>query len=128
RAALAAAAASASPGERAARLCLARLDAARIARIPTPLAPVLAELQLAGADEICGDHDGAAARLRRVAAAARRTGLGRYRRAAEWRLGRLLGGDEGRRLVNEAEAAMRAQEIASPARTADLLAPGRSPS
>jgi hypothetical protein len=95
-----------------------------MARIPTPLAPVLAELQLAGVDAVRGDRDRAAARLRRAIEDCRRSGLGLHRRAAEWQLGHLVGGDEGRLLITEAGAAMRAQEIASPARMADLLAPG----
>jgi hypothetical protein len=120
RAALAAA--RAAP-DRVRLLRLARRDARRMARIRTPLGPALAELQLAGVDALRGDVEGAAARFRRSIDGCRRAGLGLHRAAAEWQLGRLLGGDEGRLLIDEAEAWMRAQEIVDPARMCDLLAP-----
>ena len=123
RAALAAAQVG-SASERVRLLRLARRDGVRMARIPTPLGPALAELQLAGVDALRGDPERAAARTRRCIDGCRRAGLELHRAAAQWQLGRLLGGEEGRLLVDEAGAWMRAQAIADPARMCDVLAPG----
>jgi hypothetical protein len=47
-----------------------------------------------------------------------------YAACARRRRGQLLGGDAGRRLVEEADAWMSGQAIRRPDRMADLLAPG----
>jgi hypothetical protein len=47
-----------------------------------------------------------------------------YATAASYQLGRMLGGDEGRALVAEAERAMQAQGILMPHRFAATLVPG----
>src|SRR5262249_14203117 len=51
-------------------------------------------------------------------------GMGLHAAAARRRLGELLGGDEGRRLVEHADAWMTAQTIRSPARMTRMIAPG----
>lgn len=43
--------------------------------------------------------------------------------SARWRRGELLGGDQGRALVQQAEAWMAGQRIRNPARMAAMLAP-----
>jgi hypothetical protein len=43
---------------------------------------------------------------------------------ARWELGRILGGDEGAKLVSDAEAAMRAEGIRSPARMVTTFSGG----
>jgi hypothetical protein len=48
-----------------------------------------------------------------------------YAAAARRRRGQLLGGDEGRALVADADTWMAGQDIKNPARMADMLAPGR---
>ena len=52
--------------------------------------------------------------------------MGLFAAAARRRLGGLLGGDEGRALVAEADAWMASQGIRNPARMAAMLAPGFS--
>ncbi|HET9467932.1 MAG TPA: hypothetical protein VFO48_05955, partial [Vicinamibacterales bacterium] len=51
-----------------------------------------------------------------------------YAAAADYRRGMLIGGDEGRTLVDAATVWMRAHQMMNPARMADLLAPGPWPS
>jgi hypothetical protein len=47
-----------------------------------------------------------------------------YVACARWHKGQLLGGDEGRALVTEAEAVMHEQGIRHAARWVDVFAPG----
>jgi hypothetical protein len=44
--------------------------------------------------------------------------------AARWRLGGLLGGAEGRALIEQADAELRQRGIVNPARLTAMLAPG----
>lgn len=74
-----------------------------------------------------GDRADALASLDRYEAAVEKApgmeGLAR-RAAAKWRKGELLGGDEGARLVREAEATLRAEGVVNPARWVAWAAPG----
>jgi hypothetical protein len=47
--------------------------------------------------------------------------------SARWRLGELVGGDEGRALIASAESFMRQQRIAKPPAVVAKLAPGFGP-
>ena len=53
--------------------------------------------------------------------------MGLFAAAARRRLGGLLGGDEGRALIAQADAWMAGQEIRNPARMAACIAPGFPP-
>ncbi len=44
--------------------------------------------------------------------------------AARWRLGEVLGGDDGRSLILAAERRLRAEDVRDPARIVATLAPG----
>jgi eukaryotic-like serine/threonine-protein kinase len=72
-----------------------------------------------------GDRSAAIAGLRSAIDLAHAASMSGYATAARYQLGSLLGGDEGRRLVLEAEEAMTAQGIRVPARFAATLVPGR---
>jgi hypothetical protein len=50
--------------------------------------------------------------------------MGLFEAATRRRLGQLLGGDEGNRLINEADSWMTNQRIKNPARLTRMLVPG----
>ena len=70
-----------------------------------------------------GDAELAVAELERAEREARATRIELYAAAARDRRGRLIGGDEGRRLIDDAAAAARAREIARPEHLFATLAP-----
>jgi serine/threonine protein kinase len=87
-------------------------------------APFAAILRAATANA-SGDRSGAMAGLRDAVDLARTAEMHGYARAATHQLGLLLGGDEGQRLIAEAEREMAAQGVRVPARFAATLVPGR---
>jgi eukaryotic-like serine/threonine-protein kinase len=87
-------------------------------------APFAAILRAAAANA-SGDRPGAIAGLRDAVDLARGAHMHGYARAASHQLGLLLGGDEGQRLVAQAEQEMAAQGVRMPARFAATLVPGR---
>jgi serine/threonine protein kinase len=87
-------------------------------------APFAAILRAAAANA-SDDRSAAISCLRDAVDLARTADMHGYARAASHQLGLLLGGDEGRRLVAEAEREMTAQGIRVPARFAATLVPGR---
>ena len=124
RARLAIATAQHAPARRDALLREAARDAAQVARAVEPAVAPLGELALAAVDHARGDDDRAVARLRACITAFERVEMAAYATAARAGLGRVLGGDEGAQLVSGAEAALRAQGVAEPARWFAMLAPG----
>ena len=56
---------------------------------------------------------------------AKRADMSMHGAAAARQLGALHGGEQGRALIAEADAAMAAEEILAPARWAAMLVPGR---
>jgi hypothetical protein len=70
------------------------------------------------------DREGATCALRRAAHLAQVADMSLYAAAALYQLGLALGGDEGRKLVEQGEAAMTAQDIRAPARFAAMIVPG----
>jgi hypothetical protein len=118
RAALAAAA-----GGSAARLRAAAADARRLGREPAPWAQALGKLVEAGVAQGRGDVAGAARLLEDGAARLDAVAMRLYAAAARRRLGQLRG-TAGKGLADEAEAWMRGQKVASPARMTALLVPG----
>jgi hypothetical protein len=84
----------------------------------------LAQLIRAGVGSLRGDS-GRAERL--LASAAERfesADMGLFAASARRHLGQLRGGDEGRELIEQADAWMRTQSIVNQSRLASCLAPG----
>jgi hypothetical protein len=107
----------------AAHLRSAAADARRLSRERAPWAQALGRLVEAGVARGKGDTAGAARLLEGAAARLDAVAMRLYAAAARRRLGQLRGA-AGTGLVGEAEAWMRGQRIASPARMTALLAPG----
>ncbi|MBL9013326.1 MAG: hypothetical protein JNL83_04070, partial [Myxococcales bacterium] len=89
-----------------------------------PSMAALGELALAAVDHARGDAERAARRLRACIVAFERAEMATYVAVTRIALGTLLRGDEGAALVSGAEAALRAQTVADPARWVAMLAPG----
>jgi hypothetical protein len=121
RAALAAATARAEPGP---LLHAAERDARRLRRERIAWAEALAQLVRAGVAMGRRDVCGARQLLEDAAGRLETAGLHLHAAAARRRLGERVGGSEGRRLVEQAEAWMRGQHVRRPDRMTVLLAPG----
>jgi serine/threonine protein kinase len=121
RAALAAAPAAANPGR---LLHAAERDARRLHRERIAWAEALAQLVRAGV--AMGRHDAGGARQLLEDAAGRldAAGLRLHAAAAGRRLGEQVGGRAGHRLVEQADAWMKGQNVRRPDRMTALLAPG----
>jgi hypothetical protein len=102
----------------------AERDANRLEREKTPTADALGQLIRAGVVAARGDSAGAVGLLKSAAARCDAADLALYAAAARRRLGELLGGDEGRNLVAQADVWMAGQQIRNPARMTAMLAPG----
>jgi eukaryotic-like serine/threonine-protein kinase len=72
---------------------------------------------------VSGDRDAANIALREAITLAQAADMQLYAAASRHQLGVLLGGTEGKGLVERAEDAMAAQEIRAPARFAAMLVP-----
>lgn len=120
RAALAAAAVE----PRKDRLKLAARAAARLERGREPYARPMAALLRAGLAVLGGEAERGARILGQAARAFEAQEMGLYAAVARRRLGEILGGDEGGRIVAAAGTWMRERKIARPERMAAVLAPG----
>ncbi|MEO6326636.1 MAG: AAA family ATPase, partial [Thermoanaerobaculia bacterium] len=89
-----------------------------------PWSRPLALLLSAGIAAARGRTEEALLPLRAAEAAADAGDLALYRAVTRLRLGRLVGGDEGRSLVQSAEGWMREQDVRNPDRIVAMLAPG----
>jgi tetratricopeptide (TPR) repeat protein len=110
--------------ERATLIKAALADAGRIGRMRWSLAAPFIPLIQATAASLEKDE---AKMVTELAAAARGfegTSMALHAAICRWHLGRAQGGDQGRRLVTDAEAWMTSQGIASPSRMAGTIAPG----
>jgi eukaryotic-like serine/threonine-protein kinase len=113
------------PGsERPALLRVAARDARKLASTVAPYTKPLAELTRAGIAGVRGDDAEAAAALERAATGFDGAAMRLFAAATRRALGRLRGGDEGRAMVDAADAWMRTQEIEEPERMAEMIAPG----
>jgi hypothetical protein len=121
RAALAAAPAAAEPG---ALLTAAERDARLLRRERIAWAEALAQLIRAGV--AVGRHEagGAHQLLEDAVGRLEAAGLRLHAAAARRRLGEQVGGSEGHRLVEQADAWMKGQNVRRPERMTALLAPG----
>ncbi len=124
RARAALSAASGSLGDRRRLIAQAARDAGKIAGEKMPWSTPLAALLRAGIAAAQGDKATALDLLPGAAGGLDEAGMALYAAAARYRQGRLLAGDEGKRLVDDAERWMAEQKIKAPARMIEMLAPG----
>lgn len=111
-------------GEREDLVREAERDARRMLKEDQPWSTPLARLLEAGASTLRGDPDTARARLVEAIAGLTDAGMELYATAARWRLGQVEGGEAGRSARAEAEAWLRREGVASPARFVGMLVPG----
>jgi hypothetical protein len=78
----------------------------------------------AGVANLKGDQTRAAALLTAAAEGFQQADMGLHAAVSQWYLGRMTGGDQGRRISSEAEAWMRHQQIRNPALMSQMLAAG----
>jgi serine/threonine protein kinase len=112
------------PGLRRARAAEARRLARRLAGEHDTWAAALASLLLAMANNAAGKREAAIATLREGIDRAQATDTMVYALPARYRLGELLGGDQGRALIREAVAAMTAEGVKDPERWVACQLPG----
>jgi eukaryotic-like serine/threonine-protein kinase len=117
--------AAVDPARCAARLAAARRIARQLGREHASHSPPLAALLAAGIGSVAGDREKAARSLRTAIELARRADMNLQADAARYQLGLLLGGDEGRALVESASSALAAQGVRAPLRFVSMIAPGR---
>ena len=87
-------------------------------------AALFAALVAASASNAAGDKSAAKTSLRKAIDLADQAHMAMYAAAARYQLGLLLGDDEGRTLVQQAEDAMRAQDVKAPSRFVQIWLPG----
>jgi eukaryotic-like serine/threonine-protein kinase len=112
--------------DRARNLAAARRLARRMARI-APWSKALADLVYGGVAALRGESERAADIFATAAAQFDALGMSLHAIVARHRCGALRGGDEGARLMREADAEMRAQEIVRPDRVIAMFAPDAPP-
>jgi hypothetical protein len=108
---LAVATIDADPTLRESRIAEARQMVQKLRREFDPWAQVLAELVKATADNASSDREGSVASLRAVIERAEATDTVIFVPAARYRLGQLLGGEEGRKLIEKATEELAAQDV-----------------
>ncbi len=113
-----------APDQRAGLRRAAWRDISRLARENSPWAKAVADLIGASASLAEGQHDSALSRLHAAEDAFSTLDMPLHGAVAKRRRGALIGGSDGRALVEEADAWMSAQTIRSPAKFAAMLAPG----
>src|SRR5262249_39989505 len=123
RAALALARETSRESERARLLRAAAADAGRLQQTGAPWALPLAALVRAGIAAIRGDAEGAARMCDHAAYGFDAVDMALYAAAAPRRRGEIIGGDEGRELIDAADAMMKRELIRKPERMAAVLAP-----
>ena len=103
---------------------LARTDAIRFARDRTRYAAPMSHLILAGADAVEGKTEAVLGHLEKAISGFTAVEMDLFATVSRRRKGELIGGDEGRALVAQADDFMRGQGVKKPERIAALLAPG----
>ena len=112
------------PSAREEMLAIAERSATRLARERMPWTEPLVPLVRAGVAARRGDAAGAAELLAAAATGLDAADMRLHAAAARRALGELVGGERGRKLVEDADALMRAQSVKQPERLARVLAPG----
>ena len=121
---LAIASIEADPSLRSRRIAEARRAARGLRKESSPWAALLAALVDATVENALDHREAAIRALREAIDRAESTGTLCYLPAARHRLGELLGGDDGRALVQSATDAIAAQGVRSPARWVAIHLPG----
>jgi hypothetical protein len=121
RSAVAAAAVSDDPR---ALLRAAEGYARRLDRQRTGWASAMALLIRAGTAAVRGDSAAAVVLLTKAVSAYDAVDMGLYAASARRQLGKVVGGDEGRAMIAQADMWMANQDIRDPARMAASIAPG----
>ena len=121
RAALAVASRAADPSF---HIKQAERDALRIERERMPWSTAIARLLRATISALHEDRDAALAWLRAAESSFEQADMTLYLAVARRRHGELLGGEEGARLIERADAFMRSEKIARPDLISQVLAPG----
>jgi eukaryotic-like serine/threonine-protein kinase len=124
-AALSLAAADITAVQRRALLKVATSDARGIQREHMPWSDPLALLLHAGVAAASGDRQAAGDLLHAAEAGFRAADMHLYAAASQRRRGEIVGGDDGLRLIQIADAWMLRQRIQDPARMTEMVAPGR---
>jgi tetratricopeptide (TPR) repeat protein len=124
RARCAIAAAEAGDARRAGLLLDAATIVRRLESQGMGYATSYAKLLRAGIVSVQGQVDRAAAHLRDAASGFDAADMALYAAATRRTLGKLVAGDEGRALVEQADAWMRSETVKNPARMTAMLAPG----
>jgi hypothetical protein len=119
-----AAAAVAAPTRRAELLRAVEGDARALGRVASKAAPTFASCLRAGVAASLRHTERAILFLAEAEAGFAAIDMAVFAAAARRRRGELLAGDEGRALIESADAVMRAQEIQNPARMTASLFPG----
>jgi hypothetical protein len=115
---------NASPRRRSARLRIARRMARQLEREKMPYTTLFAYCLRAGIASATGERTRAASLIRIGIQLAEENNITLRASALRYQLGRLLGGETGRRLAQRAEEEMTALGVRFPTRFANLLAPG----
>jgi hypothetical protein len=102
----------------------AEKSARRLDRQHLPWTNALARMIRAGAASVAGDAVRAERLLADAAGRFDLADMSLYAASARRHLGQLRGGDEGRALIEQADAWMRTQSIVNPGRMASCLVPG----
>jgi hypothetical protein len=110
-------------GETGSLLRAAARDARRLRREGMAWSEALSMPILAGIASARGDASAAAALFAEAAQQLEAVDMQLYAAASRRRLGEILGGDEGRAYVEQADSWMRREGIRDPARMADIFAP-----
>ncbi len=105
-------------------LHIAEKSARRLDRQQLPWTAALAQLINAGVASVRRDIGGAERLLVGAIERFESSDMGLFAASARRQLGQLRGGDEGRDLIERADAWMRTESIVDPSRMADCLAPG----
>ena len=114
-----------APDLKRSRLREARQRGRRLEREGLPWISVLAAQVFAAVANAEGDVVAACEHLRVAAERAHAADMTLYTCAARHRLGTLLGGDEGRDVIERSEEGMRAKGVRAPERYAGMLLPGK---
>ncbi len=105
-------------------LKVARQQAKQLSREQLPLAEPYVPCIKGGIAYLQGDRDSAAKWLREAVVASQKCQFKVHVAATNRQLGRLLGGDEGRALIAQADETMKQEGVVRPDRIAALLVPG----
>ena len=116
-----------SSDERRKEVDFTRKMAKRIEKENVPWGNALAKLLRAGAANVSGEADEAKRELREAIDLCATVKMALYGNVARRSLGLLVGGDEGRALVADAETWMSAEGIRKPEAVCALMAPGCTP-